>query len=116
MTYVSEPVASNSRSDGPDGAVAAAIAQELNADPSLKNSKITVQPVDNGIILTGVAPAHAQMQRAVQVATVRAGEGKVVNAIQSEEIVIQVPPPVETAVGEPVAVPQAPSPSTTPAS
>jgi BON domain len=83
--FVQEPVATTSRDD----AVANAIAQELNADPSLKQSKITVQPVEEGIMLTGVTPSYAQMRRAGEIAKAHAGEGQVANVIQSEELLIQ---------------------------
>lgn len=82
-----EPVASVSRPDD----TANAIAQALSADPELKGSKITVQPDENGtVLLTGVTRTWAQMRKAVSVATGRVGEGKVANAITTEEVFIDV--------------------------
>ena len=82
---LAEPVASVSRSDP----TADAIAQALVADASLQGSKITVQPDDGGVILlTGVTPTWAQMRKAVDVATRQAGQGKVVNAIATEEVFV----------------------------
>lgn len=93
-TYVDAPVASVSKSDD----LANAIAQALVADASLKDSKITVQPEDNGaILLTGVTPTNAQRQKAVEIATTHAGSGKVTNALTSGELVIATTPPVTAA-------------------
>jgi hypothetical protein len=103
-TYVDAPVASVSRSDD----LANAVAQALIADTSLKDSKITVQPEDNGaILLTGVTVTNAQRQKAVEIATSHAGAGKVTNALTSGELVIATTPPVtaaSTATEETVAV------------
>lgn len=88
---VDEPVASVSRSD----AIADAIAQELNADASLKHSKITVQPDEGTVFLSGSTLTDAQARRAVQVATSHAGQGKVSSGILSSEIVLWSPPPQE---------------------
>jgi len=90
---VEEPVASVSRSDD----VANAIAQELNADASLKSSKITVQPDEGGILLTGTTLTDTQTRRAIQVATTHAGQGKVSSGILSSDIVLWAPPPQESA-------------------
>jgi len=88
---VDEPVASVSRSD----AIADAIAQELNADASLKHSKITVQPDESGVFLSGSTVTDAQARRAIQIATAHAGQGKVSSGILSSEIVLWAPPPQE---------------------
>lgn len=86
LTYVPEPAASASRTTGLDGELASSIAQQISADPAMKNAKITVQPdADGKIVLTGVAKNRAQVQRAFEIATVHAGEGTVVNAIQDVE-------------------------------
>ncbi len=98
---VAEPVASASRAEGPDADLAKAIVDALNADPALKHAKITVVPDTEGpIFLTGVTLTRAQTKRAVEIATSQAGEGKVANAIQNSELVIdqgteQPRPPVE---------------------
>ena len=84
---VDEPIASVSRQDD----VANAVAQALNADASLKHSKITVQPDDGKILLTGSSLTEMQRMRASQIASQHAGEGKVVNTISHDENVIAVP-------------------------
>jgi osmotically-inducible protein OsmY len=100
VQYVQEPVASVSTNTGPDGPLAEAIAQELNADASLKNSKVTVQPVEGGITLTGTTQTYEQMRRVVKVATAQAGAGRVVNAIASAEMVVPAPEPGKIAAFE----------------
>ena len=84
---VDEPVASVSRQDD----VANAVASALNADASLKHSKITVQPDEGTILLTGSSLTEAQRMRATQIASQHAGEGKVINTIAHDENVISVP-------------------------
>ena len=85
--YVAEPVASTSKSEGLDGQLASSIAASLAAESSLNGSKITVQPIEDGVILlTGVTPTKAQAKRALEIATEHAGEGTVATAIQAEEI------------------------------
>jgi hypothetical protein len=87
---ISEPVASVSRDDP----VAGTIAQALNAEPALKNSKITVTPDESGVILlTGATMSEAQKLRATQIARSHAGEDKVVNTLAHDENVIWVPDP-----------------------
>jgi hypothetical protein len=93
---VSEPVASVSRDDP----VAGTIAQALNAEASLKNSKITVQPDEGGVILlTGATMSEAQKIRATEIARTHAGEDKVINTLAHDENVIWVPDP-QPAAGE----------------
>lgn len=70
---------------GPGLPVATSIAQALIAEPGLKNSKITVAPEENAILLTGVTPTLASMAKAVEIATQQAGEGNVRNALVTEE-------------------------------
>jgi osmotically-inducible protein OsmY len=85
--YVAEPVASVSKAEGLEGQLATSIAESLVADTSLNGSKITVQPVEDGVILlTGVVPTKAQAKRALEIAVQQAGEGSVASAIQPEEI------------------------------
>ena len=82
LTYVPEPAASASKTTGMDGELAAGIAQEISADPAMKDAKITVQPIeDNKILLTGNAQTREQVERAAEIATNHAGKGLVVNAI-----------------------------------
>ena len=89
--YVNEPIASSSvaNAEGP----VSAIVQQLNADTSLAGSKITVQPDGETVILTGVTRTYAQAIQASKAAASHAGEGKVVNAILTEEVVMAVPEP-----------------------
>lgn len=94
-TYVAEPIASASSETAAQQGPVGAIVQELNADKSLSGSKITVQPDSETVILTGVTRTLAQANKAGKVAATHAGEGKVVNAILTEEIVILVAPPAD---------------------
>ena len=80
----SDPIASTSRSDGPNGEIADRIAKDLNADTSMQGSKVTVAPDDDSITLTGVTKTREQSKKAYEVATGIAGELRVVNAIQAE--------------------------------
>ena len=91
LQYVNEPVASSSvaNAEGP----VSAIVQQLNADASMEGSKITVQPDGETVILTGVTRTYAQAIQASKAAASHAGEGKVVNAILHEELVMAVPEP-----------------------
>ena len=76
-----ESVASASVSGGPDSDNVNSIVAALNADPSLRGSKITVQPDGGAITLTGATQTPEQKQRAMEIASQVAGEGNVVNAI-----------------------------------
>ncbi|HYC35017.1 MAG TPA: BON domain-containing protein [Usitatibacter sp.] len=94
---VAEPVASVSKNDE----VANAVAVALNADPALKNSKITVQPTEEGaILLTGSALNEAQRIRATEVARAHAPGGEVINTLAHDEVVIWVPPTGEARLAE----------------
>ena len=81
-----DPIASSSRAEGEGADVANAIVQALNADASLKDSKITVQPEKDYILLTGVAPSQQEMRKATEIATAAAGGLQVVNVIQPGKI------------------------------
>ena len=82
LTYVPEPAATASRTTGMDGELAVGIAQEISADPAMKDAKITVQPIeDNNILLSGNAQNREQVQRAAEIATAHAGKGMVVNTV-----------------------------------
>jgi Flp pilus assembly secretin CpaC len=99
--FVPEPTASASKTDGPDAQVAATIVNELNADPSLKDAKITVQPENGVVTLTGSARTEEQAKRASEIATALAGEGKVVNAIQADHLATYGVQPEPIAAPEP---------------
>ena len=90
--YVKEPTASSSVANA-EGSVSA-IVQQLNADASLAGSKITVAPDGETVVLTGVTPTYMQSVAASKIAASHAGEGKVVNALTTEEIILAAPPPV----------------------
>jgi osmotically-inducible protein OsmY len=84
--FVKEPVASSAVSrPGPDAQLANGIVQALNDDPSLKESKITVQAEDGKVWLTGATMTRAQKERAGRIVTAQAGEGNVVNTILDSE-------------------------------
>ena len=87
---VDEPVASVATgARGPNLEAANAIVQALSADPQLKQSKVTVTPEENTILLTGVTPTLAQMGRISQIAEQHAGQGKVINGVNTEEVFIE---------------------------
>jgi hypothetical protein len=84
--FAKEPVASSAVSrPGPDAQLANGIVQALNDDPSLKESKITVQAEDGKVWLTGATMTRAQKERAGRIVTAQAGEGNVVNTILDSE-------------------------------
>jgi hypothetical protein len=97
LPYVNEPIASASASVAGPSQTLEPIVQALNAEASLKGSKLTVAPDGETITLTGVTITRDQMKRAMEIVTSQAGEGKVANAIQTEELVV-------------VSEPQAPAP------
>ena len=68
------------------------IVDALNADTSLKASKIVVVPDQDVITLIGVTVSDAQRQRAAEIASSQAGEAKVVNALTTQQLVINTPP------------------------
>ena len=86
--YVSEPIASLATGAQGDTERLNAVIQALNAETSLQGSKLTIAPDGEALLVTGVTVTRDQMKRAVEIATSQAGEGKVVNAIQTEELVI----------------------------
>lgn len=90
-SYVGEPVATvASGVAGERARSAQAIAETLNSDASLKGSKLTVVPEDNGVLITGVTPSLRQMAQIVNTATQQAGGTRVSHAISTEEVVIDV--------------------------
>src|SRR5688572_8252065 len=93
--YVDEPVASLA-TGAPANERANAIIQALNSEATLKGSKLTVaQDGEDLVFLTGVTVTRDQMKRAMEIAGSQAGEGKVANAMTTEELVVSsnVPPP-----------------------
>jgi len=91
VALAQDPVASFTAADGADAGPLNAIAQALNAEGSLANSKITVQPDGGHVLLTGVTPTLEQSKRATEIAKAAAGSTMVVNAIQPEHTTYQMP-------------------------
>jgi hypothetical protein len=85
MPFVQEPIATATKAQGTDAQLGDAIVKALDADPSLKDSKITVQPDKGTVTLTGATLTKAQKQRAGEIAIAQAGQGKVVNIILADE-------------------------------
>lgn len=80
--YVSAPIASSFKADGPQAEQMNTLVQALNGEASLQGTKITVQIDEGGnVLLTGATDSQEQSDRAAQIATSQAGAGKVVNAI-----------------------------------
>jgi hypothetical protein len=86
MTYVAEPTASASKTEGADGELGKALVDEMNADASLKGSKITVQPEDGKITLSGVTVTQDQAKKAGQIAAAKVGVENVTNAIRNSDV------------------------------
>jgi Flp pilus assembly secretin CpaC len=80
-----EPIASAWATTGAPAENLNAVVQALNADTSLANSKITVQPEGENLLLTGVSPTLEQSQKAAEIAKSAAGDVIVVNAIRPEK-------------------------------
>ena len=74
---------------GPHVEAANAIVQALAADASMRGSKVTVTPEENTILLTGVTPTLRQLGRVVQIASQHAGEAKLINGLNTEEVFIE---------------------------
>lgn len=82
VQFVQEPTASASKQDDR----ANTIVQAMNAEASLKGSKITVQPGDDGsITLTGATATADQVKRAGDIARTANGDGSVINVILPSE-------------------------------
>jgi hypothetical protein len=80
--YVTAPIASSFKADGPQAEQMNMLVQALNGEASLQGSKITVQIDEAGnVLLTGATDSQEQSESAARIATSQAGEGKVVNAI-----------------------------------
>ena len=91
VTMASAEVASAWTSLTPPAENLNAIVQALNAESSLKDSKITVQPDGDHLLLTGVTPTLELSRKATEVAQGAAGGMVVVNAIQPEHTTYQMP-------------------------
>ena len=85
MRFVQEPIATATKAQGADAELADSIVKALDADPSMKDSKITVQPDKGTVFLTGATLTRAQKKRAGEIAIAQAGQDKVVNVILDDE-------------------------------
>jgi osmotically-inducible protein OsmY len=87
VQFSDQTVASQANANNADAAQAGAIVQALNAEPSLKNSKIAVSVEDGSALLTGAALTKAQSQKAreIAVATIGGDASKVTSIIRDDE-------------------------------
>ncbi|HEX4779140.1 MAG TPA: BON domain-containing protein [Usitatibacter sp.] len=80
-TLVQGPVASAAKTGGDDAGLVDGVVSALNAEPSLKDSKITVASEDGTVTLTGATQTPDQRKKAGEIAAAQAGDDKVVNAV-----------------------------------
>ena len=93
--FANEPVATALTGAAADDEIIKGVVAALNEDASLKGSKITVS-TDKGVVtLTGVADNEQQAKKAVQLAVAKAGDGNVVNIIQSAKMSYMTPQMLE---------------------
>ena len=85
LPFVNEPIATATKAQGSDAQLADSIVKALDADPSLKDSKITVRAAKGKVWLTGATLTRAQRQDVGRIAAAHAGEGKVVNAVLDDQ-------------------------------
>ena len=85
LHFVNEPIATATKAQGSDAQLADSIVKALDADPSLKDSKITVQADKGKVWLTGATLTRAQKEKVGQIAMAQAGENKVVNVVLDDE-------------------------------
>ena len=85
LNFVVEPTASLSRNEGPGADVGKQLIDQINADESLKGSKITVLPEEGAVTLVGTTRTRAQAQQVAQMAAEKVGVEKVTNAIRDSE-------------------------------
>jgi hypothetical protein len=85
LPFVQAPIATATKAQGNDAQLADSIVKALDADPSLKDSKITVQADQGKVWLTGATLTRAQKEKVGQIAMAQAGENKVVNVVLDDE-------------------------------
>ena len=90
-----EPVASALTGSAADDDIIKGVVAALNEDASLKGSKITVSTDQGVVTLTGVADTEQQAKKAAQLAVAKAGDGNVVNVIQSAKTTYMTPQMLE---------------------
>jgi len=89
---IDEPIASAFRTDNaPEAERVKPIVDALNADASLKASKIVVVPDKDVITLVGVTVSDAQRRRAVEIAGSHAADAKVASALTTQQLVVNQP-------------------------
>ena len=90
VPIIDEPTASTLGGAGKDQELANQLVQALNADASLKGSKITVQPEQGDpkgtVWITGVAKNQDAYNRVSQIAASNAGGMGVANIVQIEHV------------------------------
>jgi hypothetical protein len=91
IRFADEPIASPIATQGAVPDAVNAIVQALNAEASLKNAKITVQPDGDNILLTGRADNKDQVKRATEIARSSANNAMVVNVIQPDHMLYDMP-------------------------
>jgi osmotically-inducible protein OsmY len=90
VPIIEEPAASTLGGASKDQELANDLVQALNADASLKGSKMTVQP-ENGdqqgtVWITGVAKSEDQLKRVSEIAAAHAGGMGIANLVQVEHL------------------------------
>lgn len=89
VQFSEQPVASTANNGGEGAGTVNPIAQAIAADDGFRESKITVQAVEEGhVLLTGVTTTRQLMDRAIDIARRQAGDGQVVNALTVEEFAL----------------------------
>ena len=89
---IEEPIASAFRTDNaPEAERVKPIVDALNADASLKASKIVVVPDNDVITLVGVTVSDAQRKRAVEIAGSHAADAKIASALTTQQLVVNQP-------------------------
>ena len=90
-TFADEPIASAIATQNALPDAVNAIVQALNGESTLKNAKITVQPDGENILLTGRADNRDQVQKATEIARASSNNAMVVNVIQPDHTVYDMP-------------------------
>ena len=89
---IEEPIASAFRTDNaPEAERVKPIVDALNADGSLKASKIVVVPDKDVITLVGVTVSEAQRKRAIEIASAHAADAKIASSLTTQQLVLNQP-------------------------
>ena len=104
LKFADEPIATPvSGLSAADDAIVKSLVEALNNDASLKGAKITVSNENGVAILVGRTETEQQARQAAQLAAAAAGEGNVVNALQSAKITYMKPPKMPVDANDQVA-------------